>query len=899
MNKTKFAALALSFAVAASPFGAAAAEGGHWAQKSLERLAGMGILTGDDEGNLLPDNKITRAELFTMLNRAAGITKISGLSFTDVAENAWYKNQADMAVTAGYAAGYGDGSIHPDDYVTRAEAATMLYRVFYAQGGADVRFADGASIPDWAAEAVAELSALKLISGYEDGTFKPNDPITRAEVCTILDRAIGKRYVDRNDLSGETVEGNLVITASNYNIENVTVNGNIYVTNTGENGELRFKNCRINGYIYYGANNTGSLVLDGTSADKIISGGQSRIVLTGKANIGALVIKNGAEVSALNYDGTPIESVRLGGNCTVGADVKEVIVNAKANVTVSKGFNVQKLVVESTAGGSSLTVDGTVGTLECRAGATVNGRSVTSGYTSQVSGSTSSDGSLSYKPSGGSGGGGGGGSSSGGSNRGEDSNYSIKAINPDGGYSLTTPFDENVADYAVYIDYDVSEIAFSVDYTLGARVRVNDTYVSSGERYVLADIPHGASEVKIELLDGLDTLKTYKLTVHREYEAQPEKLAALNEIMRTTADADADAVKILTAMGEANIGDATIILTGKYKEEYDRQYTDTDLTQKQFAALVKKVNEENKEILSSAIGIKADGGHVFAKKVSKDTPGMYEVTLKYAALSPAEGKTLAIYANGKKYESESVDLSPLNGWTETKITVRLDSGENEIEVYAESANDGNYGLIVDSAKVSENKVPVKSVTLLAKDYAKAVVYKGKQWDTYIGVSSGGGSIYGGSIIFRFNNSDAQKATIKVNWSPNNEATDFGTLAFFNPVKVIDISGGQYYTGDMTEGVDYPAQSDAVMNIFNTAEYWRTGKGGWSGSNYTWCETELKVELQEGENVLWFPAYALGYYDPVEMTVKPGPYVFGSNNTKANGQTLVYSIEIVPESFELE
>lgn len=86
MNKTKFAALALSFAVAASPFGAAAAEDGHWAQKSLERLAGMGILTGDDEGNLLPDNTITRAELFTMLNRAAGITKISGLSFTDVAE---------------------------------------------------------------------------------------------------------------------------------------------------------------------------------------------------------------------------------------------------------------------------------------------------------------------------------------------------------------------------------------------------------------------------------------------------------------------------------------------------------------------------------------------------------------------------------------------------------------------------------------------------------------------------------------------------------------------------------------------------------------------------------------------------------------------------------------------
>ena len=57
MNKTKFAALALSFAVAASPFGAAAAEGGHWAQKSLERLAGMGILTGDDEGNLLPDQQ--------------------------------------------------------------------------------------------------------------------------------------------------------------------------------------------------------------------------------------------------------------------------------------------------------------------------------------------------------------------------------------------------------------------------------------------------------------------------------------------------------------------------------------------------------------------------------------------------------------------------------------------------------------------------------------------------------------------------------------------------------------------------------------------------------------------------------------------------------------------------
>ena len=466
--------------------------------------------------------------------------------------------------------------------------------------------------------------------------------------------------------------------------------------------------------------------------------------------------------------------------------------------------------------------------------------------------------------------------------------------------TLSTPFDKDITEYSVYTEYDVSKIDICINYTLGARVRINNVYVSAGEMHSIADIPHGSTTVLIELLDGLETLKTYTVNVHREYEASPEKLLELNELMRNTTDADAEAVKILAAMGDANIGDAIIVLTGKYKEEYDAEYNGEDLTQKQFTALVKKVNAANKDMLASSIGIKNDGGYVYKETVYKDSSGMYSVKLKYAALASSDNKKLAVYINGKKYESEAVNLNPLNGWTETELTIRLESGESKLEVYAESVNDGNYGLLIKSAEISEDKLPVESKILLAKDFAKLKIYKINGNNSYIGNtnSSIGNAVLGGNIIFRFNSNDAQKATIKLKWSPNVKTVNFGTLAFFNPVKVYDVAKNEVCTEDMTEGVDYPSQSDAVINNMLTADDWNTGRGSWKdGQEKTWCETEIEVELSVGENILWFPAKMLGEYDADTETVKNGPYGFG--NTLANGQSLIYSIEIIPESFELE
>ena len=73
----------------------------HWADENMRRLAEMNIMQGDDNNDFLPDNNITRAELFAVLNRTAGISKVSGKEFSDVNKDAWYKNQVDISVTAG------------------------------------------------------------------------------------------------------------------------------------------------------------------------------------------------------------------------------------------------------------------------------------------------------------------------------------------------------------------------------------------------------------------------------------------------------------------------------------------------------------------------------------------------------------------------------------------------------------------------------------------------------------------------------------------------------------------------------------------------------------------------------------------------------------------------------
>ncbi|MCU6707468.1 family 10 glycosylhydrolase [Paenibacillus sp. J5C_2022] len=112
-------------------------------------------------------------------------------SFKDITGH-WAKQAILRAAKLGIAEGFQDGSFRPEKQVTRAEFITLLMRAFPDRGKAEgeLAFADAKLIPDWAADAVRRAVKAGLINGYDDGTFRPDQPITRSEIATLAVRLL-------------------------------------------------------------------------------------------------------------------------------------------------------------------------------------------------------------------------------------------------------------------------------------------------------------------------------------------------------------------------------------------------------------------------------------------------------------------------------------------------------------------------------------------------------------------------------------------------------------------------------------------------------------------------------------------------------------------------------------
>lgn len=167
----------------------------------------VAYIIGYEDGTVRPGANITRAEVATIFfrlltdeTRESYWSQSSG--FTDVASGAWYNNAVSTLTRAGILDGYEDGSFRPNASITRAEFTKIAVSFFKHVGGASANpFND---VPDsaWYAEFIKAAAELGLIDGYEDGTFRPNAPITRAESCTIVNRTLG-RAPDKDNLLPE------------------------------------------------------------------------------------------------------------------------------------------------------------------------------------------------------------------------------------------------------------------------------------------------------------------------------------------------------------------------------------------------------------------------------------------------------------------------------------------------------------------------------------------------------------------------------------------------------------------------------------------------------------------------------------------------------------------------
>lgn len=164
---------------------------GHWAESMIDTWSERGVINGYEDGTFMPDANITRAEFTKVVASAGGFTTYSELSFNDVAGDEWFAQYLRGCVAAGVVSGYDDGTFRPDAYITREEAVVMIDRAYDIGVTGSLPFTDADSISDWAVSAVASCVGAGIINGYEDGTFMPAAYVTRAEVVKMIDSADG------------------------------------------------------------------------------------------------------------------------------------------------------------------------------------------------------------------------------------------------------------------------------------------------------------------------------------------------------------------------------------------------------------------------------------------------------------------------------------------------------------------------------------------------------------------------------------------------------------------------------------------------------------------------------------------------------------------------------------
>lgn len=161
---------------------------GHWAFEYIEKLRLAGFIAGDSGGRFKPDSFITRAEVVKIVDNVYGVdvpTSVSVKPFSDVEVAVWYAPYISAAKEVGFVDGYSDGTFKPNQSISRAEALKILLDA----SGKDLTapsftFTD-TTTSDWFTGYINYAKLKGLIQGYADGSFRPNQNVTKAEFAKL------------------------------------------------------------------------------------------------------------------------------------------------------------------------------------------------------------------------------------------------------------------------------------------------------------------------------------------------------------------------------------------------------------------------------------------------------------------------------------------------------------------------------------------------------------------------------------------------------------------------------------------------------------------------------------------------------------------------------------------
>lgn len=219
-----------------------------WSAAAMSAALNNGLLTGFADGTIRPEENLTRAELATIITRAFGAKTTADISaFTDVPANAWFAPYIAQAVKMGALNGMSASTMGPDLPITREQVFTAVGRVLVlSSDDATVlnKFNDAASISSWAVPYMSALVARGYVNGDTLGNVNPQANITREEFAQFMYNAI-RTYITQPGTYNAALEGITVVRVSGVKLVNLNASSDLVIGDGAGTGEVVLNGVNI------------------------------------------------------------------------------------------------------------------------------------------------------------------------------------------------------------------------------------------------------------------------------------------------------------------------------------------------------------------------------------------------------------------------------------------------------------------------------------------------------------------------------------------------------------------------------------------------------------------------------------------------------------------------------
>lgn len=276
---------------------------GHWSEEYVNFGIESGYINGYTDGTFKPDNSVNRAEFAKMINSALGLSKTAEVEFYDVDQTEWYYAEVAKAVNAGFINGYEDGSFRPNNIITRQEAAVILSRIgTRPEQTLDIsKLSDSNDIDEWAKDSFVYAYSKGYFSGDEYGKLNPKDILTRGQAAKLL-HGLKK--------SDNMVKGDYTVTLGNGICSETIFADDVYFTATADEPTLKIDGCKIMGTLYIRSTKPCVVeITDSSIKELILDAGTATVTLGDKSKIKKVKMAVPATVS-----GEGVSEIELNGS---------------------------------------------------------------------------------------------------------------------------------------------------------------------------------------------------------------------------------------------------------------------------------------------------------------------------------------------------------------------------------------------------------------------------------------------------------------------------------------------------------------------------------------------------------------------------------------------------------